>query len=59
MIKVIECSGVSGVATWGQGGVQSATPDSKKNWQKEGKNDKNWGKKAKIGKVFHFAPPDR
>ena len=50
----------------GQEGGQSATPDSEKfakNWEKEGKNQEKRGKirkkRQKLGRVFHFAPPDR
>ena len=52
-------SGVAGGGGW------SATPDSEfaknreKNLEKVGENRKNREEKAKIGKVLHFATPDR
>ena len=48
----------SGVATGGQGG-QSAPLTVKnfsKNQEKEGENQE---KEEKLGRFFHFAPPDR
>ena len=61
---------VNPVATpWGGQGGQSATLDSEKiakNWEKEGQNQENTGKEGKnqekeekLGRFFHFAPPDR
>ena len=51
---------------WGGEEGQSATPDSKKfakNWEKDGKNQENRGKIGKkwqkLGRFFHFVPPDR
>ena len=53
---------ISGVASIGARGGQSATPDGKifaKNREKSGKKRKNQEEKAKMWKIFHFAPPDR
>ena len=57
---------VSGVATGGSRGGQSATLDSEKFAKNREKRGKNWEKRGKIGKnrqksgrFCHFAPPDR
>ena len=50
---------LKGVATGGVKGQQSAHLDSKKIAKTQEKEGENQEKMGKLGRFFHFAPPDR
>ena len=52
---------VSGVATGGSRGAEFPLniKTIAKNWEKEGENQEKREKEEKLGRFFHFTPPDR